>query len=60
MKYQKRTSIPIPHPVKTTITNGITYCPWKRNLAFTSRRHLIYGAPPPDHPLWPPTIAFCL
>jgi len=31
--------------------DGITYCSWKRNPAFTSKRHLIYGAPPLDHPL---------
>jgi len=44
---QKRTSIAIPHPVKTTMTNGPTK---SRNPAFTSKRHLIYGAPSHGYP----------
>ncbi len=36
--------------------DGITYCSWKRNPAFTSKHHLIYGALSLDHPFWPPTL----
>jgi hypothetical protein len=58
---QKRTSVAIPHPVKTTMTHGPTESRLalvKRNSAFASKRHLIYGAPPHGYPLWSLTSPF--